>query len=86
MKSNLCKEHFHLDADDGQGAYVNAYVIRSVSPSGASTEDAQPICGQAVMAVASDVLAAAAALGFYTPEPDESPGEERTAWAEGVLS
>lgn len=71
---DLCDEAFRLDVDRfGEEAYRNAYLIRSVSPGDAHTEDAQPIAGQAGIAVAFDVLAVAQARGWYIPAEGEDP-------------
>jgi hypothetical protein len=80
---NLCEERFRLDVDRyGEEAYLNAYLIRCVSPSEGQTFDAQPVAGQAAVAVSRDVLAAARARGFYAPAEDEDPTLDETRWAE----
>ncbi len=86
---DLCEQHFGLDVDApetdaaAQEVFRRAYLIRSVSPSDALlTEDAQPIAGQATIAVAGDVLAIARARGWYEPTVDEDPSLEKTAWAQ----
>jgi hypothetical protein len=80
---NLCEQRFRLDVDRyGEEAYLNAYLIRCVSPSEGQTFDAQPIAGQAAIAVSRDVLAVARARGFCASTPDEDPSLDETRWAE----
>jgi hypothetical protein len=80
---NLCEERFRLDVDRyGEEAYLNAYLIRCVSPSEGQTFDAQPVAGQAAIAVSRDVLAVARARGFCASTPDEDPSLDETRWAE----
>lgn len=69
--TDLCAAHFGLDLEADEQGYSNAYLIRLVSPNEYDTEDDQPICGQAAIAVTYDVLSIARERRWYTPTPDE---------------
>lgn len=80
-----CARWFGLDERgqerDLDAACRAADLIRQVAPGDAYTEADQPPLGQAVIAIACDVVAIARARNWYKPTADECPAEEFTKWA-----
>ncbi len=85
----LCGRHFGLESKDGElvethETFQTAYLIRSVSPGEVATEDAQPVVGQAIIALTHHVLALAKARGWWHPQPGEMPTPYESPYREPV--